>query len=368
MRIFQLIPIIYAVLHCYFFIELRIAFGRGLWQIPVLIWFALMVFGRAYARRLPSGFWVDLGTWAIMIWFGISIFLLLCLVSSDFLRLALWLAGKIGQFASPFTAKRAVSLALIATALLSAFSLYTARRPVITHITQYTSKLPKGVDRVRIAQLTDIHLSSTMGPRDLARILDTLRPEKPDILVITGDLVDMDMTRRTMDAKLIRDFPTRHGAYAVMGNHEFYRGAANSVNFMERAGLRLLRGEAVQAGPVVLAGVDDPAWGTDAVKALPVLNGLDSSKYIVLLRHRPDLEPGSAGRFDIQLSGHTHGGQIWPGYWFTRLATDYQRGLRLHEGAAGKSAIYANDGAGYWGPPMRFLTRAEVLVLDVVKR
>lgn len=144
--------------------------------------------------------------------------------------------------------------------------------------------------------------------------------------------------------------------------------------------MRVLRNEALRVGGIVLAGVDDRTASRFGYSLRPeeeILKNLPASRYVVLLKHQPSIGPASAGLFDLQLSGHTHGGQIWPFYWATRMVYSYASGLRavLPSGESGQafagskreSRIYVNQGAGTWGPPIRFLTPPELTVIDIVR-
>lgn len=166
----------------------------------------------------------------------------------------------------------------------------------------------------------------------------------------------------------------------VLGNHEAYSGLQNSLDFTKAAGVQILRNEAAHAGGIVIAGVDDAMFLAGRVKesaaieekaASDLLKTLDGERarerFILLLRHRPGLYQKIAGLFDLQLSGHTHGGQIWPARYLAQRANGIASGLATLQGEHGESAIYVTLGTGVWGPPMRLFTPPEVTVIDLVR-
>lgn len=153
-----------------------------------------------------------------------------------------------------------------------------------------------------------------------------------------------------------------------MGNHELYSGEANSIDFHRKAGLKLLRGEAAEAGGIIVAGIDDEVFSgrSDREPAGQLLNRYKNDpRFVLLLKHRPDQAPGSDGLYDLQLSGHTHGGQFFPGHLFVKLAHEYLYGFYQ---PSERSAIFVSRGAGFWGLPMRFLAPPEVVLIEIKRK
>jgi uncharacterized protein len=228
------------------------------------------------------------------------------------------------------------------------------------HIT--TPKLANG--RVVIAQISDMHLGIMLGDEFLERIITKLRELKPDILVATGDIVDGQGDDFEALARHFHTYAPPLGAYAVTGNHEYYAGLEYSLRFLNNAGFTVLRGESAKAGGIVLLGVDDPAAMStgqhsrlDTGKALA---SVAANEFIVLLKHQPVLD--SDGRFDLQLSGHIHGGQIFPFVYLTRLA--YRMHTGLTELADGRK-LYVSRGTGTWGPPIRLFAPPEITLITI---
>ena len=359
-------------LSLHFFIRLRAAFGGGWWQLPVLLWMGLMLIpifmqGSGLVPRSV----MDVLPYVWPLWLGFLLFFTLAAISLDGLRLLTGAAGAVSGHSwwAVLKAKRAVPAALGLALLMSLYSYYMAYNPRLVKVAFQSGKLPEGVDSLRIVHLTDIHLSRFVTNRDLRRIAALAARAEPDILVVTGDLVDTDMKNRQDDALVFTEtIKPRYGSFAVFGNHERYAGEKNSADFYRAAGLRLLRGEAVESGGIVVAGVDDEGFGESANRqpAGQLLRSFkDSGKFVLFLKHRPALAPGTAEVFDLQLSGHTHGGQIWPGHFLIKRVNGVLHGLHY---TSSKSAVYTSRGAGFWGLPMRFLAPPEVTLIEITRK
>lgn len=385
---FSLYMLIYGSMHVFVYFKLRSAIGRG-WKwtaLFILVSLAMIVgaralwlfdFGDAHTLRKVlsySGY-----VWMAFIFMTFAWFVLIDMVRLLFYILDGLLSSRFGELLG-FPKLRAF-IAVSAALSICVYGWFEALNIRTVTITIPTAKLPRGVDRVRIAQLSDVHLGWIIQEQRLAAMLDAVKAAEPDMLVITGDLVDGDMEERQAEVALFRGLKLPHGIYAVTGNHEYHAGIGQALAFKEHAGLRVLRNEAVRAGGVILAGVDDRAarrYGHPGVPDASVLAGMPPNRFVVLLKHQPYVDSDAVGLFDLQLSGHTHGGQIWPFYWATRAVYDYRPGLRAivppersgqaHAASPGRqSRIYVNNGTGTWGPPIRFLTPPEVTVIDIVR-
>jgi predicted MPP superfamily phosphohydrolase len=219
-----------------------------------------------------------------------------------------------------------------------------------------------------VAQISDVHLGLIVGKSRLNRILEKVKDASPDILVSTGDLVDGQMDELDTLTDMIKNIPTTYGKFAVTGNHEFYAGLDRALAFTKKAGFTILRGKGLTISNILnIAGVDDPA-GKRYVPSLLVsekalLEKMPGDKFTLFLKHQPVISSESIGRFDLQLSGHTHKGQIFPFYLFTKLF------YRMHSGLSklnGNALLYVSRGSGTWGPPVRFLSPPEVTIIDII--
>ncbi|MBL3540295.1 metallophosphoesterase [Aminivibrio sp.] len=384
-----LITVTLAAHYSYIYVRLRNAVGPG-WKWTVLYAaFALfLVFG---SRALWQ---VDLGDYpefrkvlSYSVYMGLAFFFILftAFVAIDMVRFLAWLADTLfstdlrGLLPSPRgRAWAAVGFAL----LVCAYGWFEALNVQPRHVTIETKRLPAGTDRIRIAQITDVHLGWIIQEKRLDRILSVVRAAEPDLVVSTGDLVDDNMEFRDEEIALFRGLIPPLGIYAVTGNHEYHAGVRQAVEFNERAGMKVLRNKYHSVGGLVLVGMDDPSarhYGEAAPPEQAILASLPGDRFVVLLKHQPKVEPESVGLFDLQLSGHTHGGQIWPFYWLTRMVYEYRPGLRtLTPSSRGgeayaaensrESSIYVSNGAGTWGPPLRFFAPPEVTIFDIVRK
>jgi predicted MPP superfamily phosphohydrolase len=253
------------------------------------------------------------------------------------------------------------TVGLLALAALG-YGLIEARQIQVEEINITTPKLASG--RVTIAQISDLHLGMMSGDAFLERVIATLREIKPDIVVATGDIVDGQGDNLDAFARHFQSYTPPLGAYAVTGNHEYYAGLENSLRFLRSAGFTVLRGESAKAGGIVLVGVDDPSAQTPDQQARldtgKTLAAVTANDFIVLLKHQPVVD--SETPFDLQLSGHIHGGQIFPFVYLTRLFYGVHTGLTK---LANGRLLYVSRGAGTWGPPIRLFAPPEITLITI---
>jgi uncharacterized protein len=247
-----------------------------------------------------------------------------------------------------------------------------ARGPRVYRVEIPIANLPPAFDGFRIVQLTDVHLGPTLGRRFLEKAVATVNALAPDVAALTGDFVDGSVAQLREATAPLAAIRARDGAFFVAGNHEYYWGAPAWIEEFRRLGARPLLNEHVvvnRGGEIlVLAGVTDFSAGhmvaghaSDPAKAL---HGAPPDAARVVLAHHPaSYKAIAAVGADLQLSGHTHGGQFFPFSVLVRLTHRYYKGLRRH----GRLWIYVSRGAGYWGPPLRFAVPAEI-TLVVLRR
>jgi predicted MPP superfamily phosphohydrolase len=227
------------------------------------------------------------------------------------------------------------------------------------------SRLPAELDGFSIVQLSDVHVGLTLGRRFVERLVESVNALEPDAVAITGDLVDGPVERLGPAVAPLANLRTRHGTFFVTCNHEYYSGAPAWCDYLTHLGLRVLRNERVSIGSgaasLDLAGIDDESahrfhldHGADLERAVA---GRDPSRELVLLAHQPRaVGRAEAAGVGLQISGHTHGGQIWPFHWLVPLQQPVVAGLRR----VGNVQLYVSRGTGYWGPPMRLGSPPEI--------
>lgn len=238
------------------------------------------------------------------------------------------------------------------------------RGPSVRRVQVPLAKLPRAAHGFRIAVISDVHLGPILGRAHSQRIVDTVNRTQPDLIAIVGDLVDGDVHDLGPAAEPLRGLTARHGAYFVTGNHEYFSGAQQWVDHVRELGLTPLE-NARRALPYFdLAGVNDIAGeseghGPDFGAAL---GDRDRARTAVLLAHQPVVIHDAVRHgVDLQLSGHTHGGQLWPGNYLAELANPTVAGLERY----GDTQLWVSRGAGAWGPPVRVGAPSDITVVEL---
>ncbi len=252
--------------------------------------------------------------------------------------------------------------------LVSIFSLINNMGlPVVKTITIRLKKLPVSLSGFRIVQLSDLHLDSYKSPGRLSLIVDRVNKLHPDLIVITGDFVDGDIISDELFCDSLKRLKAPEGIISITGNHEFYAGIEYFMKLSAKLGFEVLRNQSrTISGSLQIVGLDDnegkrfSGMGPDLEAAL---KGCDRSKPIILLRHRPEGFTRAIDRgVGLQISGHTHAGQIPPMDILVCIFMQYPYGLYEKKG----SYIYTSCGTGYWGPPMRLFSRSEIVQFDLL--
>jgi predicted MPP superfamily phosphohydrolase len=236
--------------------------------------------------------------------------------------------------------------------------------PRLLRRTIVLTKLPRRLDGFRIALVADIHLGPLLGHAHTARIVSTINGLGPDLVAVVGDLVDGTVAELGPAAEPLRDLRATHGSYFVTGNHEYFSGYAEWVDEVRSLGVRPLRNERVDVDGLDLAGVNDLTGrsygdGPDLAKAL---DRRDPAKPVVLLAHQPVQVHESQRRgVDLQLSGHTHGGQMYPFSYVVRLQQPVLAGYARFGG----TQLFVTRGAGFWGPPVRVGAPPDITLIEL---
>ncbi|WP_342051613.1 MULTISPECIES: metallophosphoesterase [unclassified Cupriavidus] len=344
---------------------------------PLAIKVAFAIFLAISALLVPAGMrarryeppWADRISWIGMLAMGLFSSLLVLTFLRDIFLLVSLLAG----WHTPALLETSAVVPPVLALVVSAIGFFNARGVAkVVEVDVPVAGLPAALQGFTIAQISDIHVGPTIKGPYIDRIVDRVNGLDADAVAITGDLVDgsvRDLSRHT--APLGR-LASRHGTFVVTGNHEYYAGAEAWIDELRRIGLRVLLNEHVvverDGASLVLGGVTDftagqfiPSHRSDPVQAL---TGAPADAAVrVLLAHQPRSAPAAAAAgFDLQLSGHTHGGQFWPWNLFVPMQQPYVHGLRRHE----RMWIYVSRGTGYWGPPKRFGAPSEITRVRLV--
>jgi predicted MPP superfamily phosphohydrolase len=363
---------IYGSLHLYVLIKVRRALYLEGWSyILLVVVLTFLMLAPILARILAGqGYAISAGllTWLGYLWMG-YVFLFVCLATPiDLYHLAVSALQQLldGDWTGYMLLRRQ-NLTLVATAAgaLMIYGAIAAHYVPIQRVTLQSAKIPERLERVRIVQISDLHLGPMLYPGRLKPILAAIQEARPDILVSTGDLIDGPLGDSAEVAQAFHALPATMGKYAVTGNHEFYLGLPKATQFIGSAGFHLLRGTCITTKEVIaIAGVDDPAGHTtEGLSETELLAKIPPDKFAILLKHRPLADSATQGHFDLQLSGHTHNGQIFPFSLVIKMLYPFTAGLY----AIGPEAhLYASRGTGTWGPPIRVFAPPEITIIDLL--
>lgn len=297
-----------------------------------------------------------------VLWFGFSLLAIQTALLSFLLQAAVkLLSRRLPKLKKIAFNNRLFALICLLPALLAfTYGIKEARAPYLDEISIVSSRLQAG--SYTLLHLNDLHLGSMGSYKYLENALDFVEQTNPDIIVLTGDILDgiRPVPMEWSEAWSRLNPPL--GKYAVLGNHEIIDHYTHNLEFLERSGFTLLRNQGVKVGDnIYIAGVDDPAFN-NPVDETTLWDEADPALYRILLKHRPDVVMGPKRTFDLQLSGHTHGGQIYPGYWLTKIVFPMNQGLYLLNDG---NYLYVNKGIGTWGAPVRFMTPPQAALFTI---
>lgn len=349
--------------------------GRLFWGSAA----AFLLLGMITFRFLPPTIGVLLAG-AVFCWLGLLAILLPITLMGEPFRWARAVKTRWRRRtadAPPADPQRRVALARFTAAVTAVGSTSVAAagvrtalaEPELRELTVTLTRLPRAFDGLRIVQLSDVHVGPTIGREFTERLLARVNALKPDVVVLTGDFVDGSVAHLADDVEPFGRFDAPLGTFFCTGNHEYYSGVDPWCAHFEGLGIRVLRnarhtferdGQALE-----LIGVDD--WGgrgrPGGFDLAAALVGRDASRCAILLCHQPKgVEPAAEAGLDLVLSGHTHGGQIWPYGYFVALQQPYVQGLHRH---GTHTQIYVHTGTGYWGPPIRVRVPAEIALITL---
>ena len=372
-RSFVSVLAILLLLHAY--IGMRLLPGMGAGPVGMIVGAALLAISAALVRiglvapSLRRTRWSAPLTWAGLLAMGLFSSLFVLTLFRDIVLLGMTLAG-VGSPA--FTYDSAVAVPLLAL-VVTLIGFVNARRVArVVKVEVPIAGLPEDLHGYSIAQISDVHVGPTIRRPYLNAIVTKVNALKPDAIAITGDLVDGSVQRLALHTAPLARLSAPDGTFFVTGNHEYYSGAEQWVAEVRRLGLRVLLNEHVIRrrgnAKLMIAGVTDytaqlfdPAHKSDP--HLAAAGAPDDVAVRILLAHQPRTAPAAAeAGFDLQLSGHTHGGQFFPWNLFVPLQQPFVAGLNRVRSLW----VYTSRGTGYWGPPKRFGAPSEITLVRLV--
>ena len=299
-------------------------------------------------------------------WMGLALYMFIFALGSNalfftfkLLRVNPWTVSR-----NPRRAKRGFLAAIVGCVfLVGAVALWEARNVGVTRLDIPLANLPKELDGFSIVQISDFHYGVLNLNRRLDKVVNLANGLNPDVIFITGDLVDESVAHMEEMAPSLVRLKSRVGVYAVTGNHDYYAGVERATRIMRSANIKVLRNELeVLSNGLQILGIDDPTgkrrMGEPDADFEKLIGGVDSSKPSILLYHQPiQFEKTAKAGIGLQLSGHTHGGQLYPIIFISKQIYPWTPGLHR----LGNSYLYVSKGAGTWGPPMRFLAPPEIV-------
>ena len=368
-QLFSPMVLVLALLHLYIGVRLLAPFSIGT-QIAGAAVLALCF------AFLPKGFRQrgERGSWQVWLpWVTTGFFswlLVLTLLRDVGLVASSWLVGP--EVHAAWSQVSALIVMALTPAITAIGYFMATRVAQVTDVRVPIADLPEALEGFTIAQISDVHVGPTITHDFVDAIVERVNGLRADMVAITGDLVDGSVLELSGDTAPLAKLRSRHGTYFVTGNHEYYSGAPAWIRELRRLGARVLLNEHVvldhDGSPVTVAGVTDySAHHFDASQRSDpqaALAGSPEGAPRVLLAHQPrSAARAEAAGVDLQLSGHTHGGQFWPWNFFVRMQQPFTAGLHR----LGRMWVYINRGTGYWGPPMRFGIPSEITRIRLVR-
>ena len=302
-------------------------------------------------------------------WMGFLVYGFMFFILSDIAGLALRVTGVINKEIIPDYRKWTFLITIALSAILIAGGFINALIPVLKQYDITIDKSAGDIKNLRVVAVSDIHLGSIIRRRSMKKLSAMLEKTEPDVVFLLGDIVDGDLGP-VLRGDLLKYFTgphTKYGLYAITGNHEFIGGAKRTIPYIESKGIKVLKDETViLPGNIQLIGRLDRDsfrfYGKERLSMEELMKNIDHKKPIILLDHQPlHLEEAEKAGVDLQLSGHTHKGQMWPFNYITRKMFEVSYGYRRK----GNTQIIVSSGFGLWGLRIRSGSRSEVLLINI---
>lgn len=334
--------------------------------LVVFVFLALSYIGGRVLERFTICTASEVLIWIGSLWLGLLLYLFLGALLYDLLRLVNWIAGIVPVPSMQYDRAKQITAAAVAAASIIAVlaGFYNTLHPRINRLAIDIPKSAGDIKTLDIALVTDVHLGTVIKNSHLQKMIDMVNVIRPDVVLLAGDIVDEDL-RPVIEnnlGELLRTIRSRYGTFAVTGNHEYIGGVEAACRYLADHGVTMLRDSAVLiGGSVYIVGREDRSIGQFAgrrrLSLEEILKKVDTTRPVILMDHQPFALSRVAGRgVDLQVSGHTHHGQLWPVNYITSRIFEVSRGHRVISG----TNFYVSCGFGTWGPPARLGSVPEV--------
>ncbi|RPH31451.1 MAG: metallophosphoesterase [Bacteroidales bacterium] len=367
---------IYTLANWYIFTRTSPLFTGSLFKIigsNIVFWVIVFAYpmGRILERVINSDFsifFVKLGSF----WLGAMLYLILIFIFIDIIRVLnhyLPFAGFLDYKTNPLVRLTTIKIVYSLATLIIIAAIINARNPRVNHYTLKTLKSSVEKKPLRIVAVSDIHLGTLISSNRLKSLVKMINSQNPDIVLFAGDVFDEDIASVVNNGlgKYFEQIKSPLGVFAITGNHEYFGGVEQKINYLTEHGVKvLIDSTSLVDNRFYLVGRNDRqsnySTGRQRKKVSELVASIDRSKPIILLDHQPfNLNESAENGIDLQISGHTHHGQLWPFNYITTAIFELSSGYRL----IGNTHFIVSNGYGTWGPPMRLGNRPEILVIDL---
>jgi uncharacterized protein len=360
---------LYGGINFYFFFRARSIFQfSGLLQGVLLLLLILLILAPVLVRLAESVRWEQLARVIAYIGYVWMAFVFLFFFSSIILELIRVISRLIVPSAGTIALKTATFwLSAALAAALVVYGYIDAQHIRVRHLEVATDKsLPPG-GKLRIVQVSDVHIGIIIDEKRLTPLVEKIREANPDLLVCTGDLLDGELDNIMKITPLCAAIQPKYGKFGILGNHEYYAGIGRALEFTRAAGFQLLRDDSAQAAGITIFGADDitgrPFADPNKRKAFQKALSEKHDGFVLYLKHQPKVDENA--RFDLMLSGHTHGGQLLPFRLIVRFFFPMDYGAYP---LGDNKLLYVSRGSGTWGPPVRVFAPPEITVIDLISK
>lgn len=373
---FSIVILIYSSVNYYIYRHGLMAFPddqslRGWYRWSFIFLAASYLVGRILERVWLSPI-SDFFTWTGSFWLALMTYFLLAVLAIDIVRLLNWLIPFLPEWLSAPSLRTRQIIALSVTTIVFvvvAAGFINFQLPRIKHLEISVPKKAGNLKSLNVVMASDIHMGTLIGPNRIRKMVRMINSQNPDIIFFAGDLVDEDLAPviRHDLGKALTQLKSEYGVYAITGNHEYIGGAKAAIAYLEAHGIQILKDSIllIDSSFYIAGRLDRDSKrfaGTRRISIEKILEGVDRNLPVILMDHQPfNLQEAADAGVDLQLSGHTHHGQLWPFNYITNAIYELGYGYQKK----GNSHFYVSCGFGGWGPPVRTNSRPEIVKITI---